>query len=311
MKAARIYNYGSHEVLTIDEVTIPDIATDEVLVKVVASSINPLDWLLRSGELEELIPISFPHTLGWDFAGVVERVGSKVTEYSVGDAVYSRPEVSRNGSHAEYIAVPAKDIALKPCTISFAAAASLPIASITAWQALFDKGELKCGQRVLIHGGAGSLGAIAVQLAKSQGAYVITTAAAIDHDFVKSLGADEVIDFRNVNFKDVVTDIDVILDTIGRQVQVDSYSVLKENGILVAVNTYPDMELAKSHKVQARFLSIKPDGEHLKKIAKLVDEGQLRPIVGHEYSFQDIAQAYSLSEKGLARGKIVLHVSTP
>ncbi|MGF1863578.1 NADP-dependent oxidoreductase [Photobacterium profundum] len=311
MKAARIHDYGSPEVLAIEEVAMPSITADEVLVKVIATSINPLDWLLRSGELKELIPISFPHTLGWDFAGIVEQVGVDAAEYSVGDAVYSRPEVSRNGSHAEYIAVPAKDIALKPRTASFAAAASLPIASITAWQALFDKGELKSGQRVLIHGGAGSLGTIAVQLAKSQGAYVITTAAAIDHGFVKSLGADEVIDFRSINFKDVVNNVDVVLDTIGRQVQIDSYSVLKENGILVAVNTYPDFELARSYGVQARFLSIKPDGEHLKKIAKLVDNGQLRPIVGHEYAFQNIKQAYKLSENGLARGKIVLHVSVP
>lgn len=311
MKAARIHSYGSPEVLIIDEVAIPSISTDEVLVKIIASSINPLDWLLRSGELKDLIPISFPHTLGWDFAGIVEQVGADVTEYSIGDAVFSRPEVSRNGSHAEYIAVPAKDIARKPRTVSFAAAASLPIASITAWQALFDKGELKSGQKVLIHGGAGSLGVIAVQLAKSQGAYVITTAATVDHGLVKSLGADEVIDFRSINFKDVVSDVDVVLDTIGRQVQIDSYSVLKENGILVAVNTYPDVELAKSYGVQARFLSIKPDGEHLNKIASLVESGQLRPIVGHEYAFEDIEQAYKLSENGLARGKIILHISTP
>lgn len=311
MKAARIHSYGAADVLTIDDVEKPEIADEEVLVKVIASSINPLDWLLRAGELKNLIPVSFPHILGWDFSGIIEKVGSKVTDYTVGDAIYSRPEVSRHGSHAEYIAVPACDIAIKPRTVSFAAAASLPIASITAWQALFEKGELREGQRVLIHGGAGSLGAIAVQLAKGQGAYVITTAAERDHEFVRSLGADEVIDFRKVRFQDVVSDVDVVLDTIGRQVQIDSYGVLKHKGILVAVNTYPDIDLAKSYGVEARFLSIKPNGQHLKKVAEWVDTGRLRPIVGHEYSFDDIARAYNLSESGLARGKIVLHVSTP
>lgn len=311
MKAARIHRYGDPDVLSIEEVSIPQVAADEVLVKVVASAINPLDWLLRSGELNDLIPITFPHTLGWDFSGIVEAVGSSVTEYAVGDAIYSRPEVSRHGAHAEYIAVPATDIALKPRTVLFSAAASLPIASITAWQALKECGELQSGQRVLIHGGGGSLGCIAVQMAKSLGAYVIVTASSVDHDFVVSLGADEVIDYQRVDFKGAMDPVDLVLDTIGRQVQVDSYSVIKPGGILVAVNTYPNKEQAKSYGVQARFLSIKPDGEHLKKVANLVDLGELRPIVGHEFAFSDIKAAYQLSESGRARGKIVLQINHP
>ncbi|MGF1731127.1 NADP-dependent oxidoreductase [Photobacterium kasasachensis] len=311
MKAARIHKFGDINAIHLEESPVPEIADDEVLVKVVASAINPLDWKIRSGELRELIPIQFPHTLGWDFSGIVAKVGNKVTNFVIGDAVYSRPEVSRNGAHAEYIAVPATDIAPKPQTLSFAAAATLPIASITAWQSLFELGQLVEGQKVLIHAGAGSLGCIALQLANNAGAYVITTAAAEHHDFVKSLGADQVIDYQNEDFKDIVSDIDVVLDTIGYQVQLDSYSVLKPNGILVSVNTYPDVETAKRLGVQARFLSIKPNGDFLTQIAKWVDRGDVRPIVGYEFAFEDIHAAYQLSESGKAKGKIVIHIAAP
>ncbi|WP_093175228.1 NADP-dependent oxidoreductase [Pseudovibrio sp. Tun.PSC04-5.I4] len=186
MKAARIYKYGSMEEIRIETVEMPRITADEVLVKVVATAVNPLDWIFRSGRLQYIIPAKLPITLGWDFSGIITEVGGEISDFAVGDAVCSRPEVFRDGSHAEYIAVPAKDIALKPRTLTFSMAASLPIASITAWQSLLDIGELKEGQTVLIHGGAGSLGCIAVQIAKSVGARVIVTAAARDHDFVKS-----------------------------------------------------------------------------------------------------------------------------
>lgn len=310
MKAATIHQFGGINEIHVEEVAMPTISSNEVLVKVIASSINQLDWRLRAGEITH-IPITFPHTLGWDLSGVIMEVGSEVSKFKVGDAIYSRPEVAKNGSHAEYIAIDANDVAFKPATISFAAAATLPIASITAWRSLFNFGELEAGQKVLIHAGAGSLGCIAIQLAKNAGAYVITTATAKQHDFVKSLGADEAIDYETEHFQDMLSNIDIVLDTIGDQVQLDSYSVLKPNGILVAVNKYPDMEKAQSLGVQAKFLVCTPDGELLKKVAALVDAGKVRPIVGYEYALKDIHKAYELSESKKAKGKIVIHIAKP
>jgi NADPH:quinone reductase-like Zn-dependent oxidoreductase len=238
-----------------------------------------------------LVPVKFPITLGWDFSGVVVEVGNDISEYAIGDAIYSRPEVSRDGSQAEYIAVPARDVAQKPETISHSAAASLPIASITAWQSLFDLGDLNAGQKVLIHAGAGSLGIIAIQLAKNKGAYVVATAQERNHDFVKSLGADEVVDYTKVEFQNVVGGMDVVLDTIGGQVQEHSYSVLNPGGVLVAVNTFPSMERASEMGVVAKFLSIKPNGTLLANISSIVESGHLRPVVGYEFGFENIYNA--------------------
>ncbi|CAK8994419.1 unnamed protein product [Durusdinium trenchii] len=281
MKALQIDGYCDRASAKLKEVKKPVADATGVVCKVVATSVNPLDWLFRNGVLADLIPVQFPHIIGWDFSGVVDSIGESVTDFQVGDKVYCRPEVTRNGSHAEYILVPEDHLAHMPKTISFSDAASVPIASITAWQALYDLGELREGDRVLIHAGAGSLGIMAIQLAKLKGAHVTATASAEKHSFVKSLGADVVIDYRTTAFEDVLSDLDVVLDTIGGQTQALSWQTLKKGGRLVAVNEPIDVSKAAEYpEVISRFLSIKPNKEILTRMAALLDEGKIRTIVG-------------------------------
>jgi NADPH:quinone reductase-like Zn-dependent oxidoreductase len=309
MKALRINNYGTSSVMNIEEIDLPETDNSMMLIKVHASSVNPLDWKIRNGELQDLIPIDFPITLGWDFAGVVIKTGKDVKQFKIGDKVYGRPEVTNNGSHAEYIAVKEYEIAHMPQSITFEEAASLPIACITAWEALFKIAELKPNQRVLIHAGSGSLGSIAIQLAKHIGAYVITTASSENEQFLKSLGADEIIDYKRYKFEDFLgKSVDVVLDSIGNDVQKRSYKVLKKTGILVAVNTQPDKNYAIEYGIRAEFLSIKPNGKLLKLISDLIENGNLKPVVGQIFNFEDLADAFNLSESGNARGKIVLTI---
>ena len=309
MKALQIDGYCDRASAKLKEVEKPVADATGVVCKVVATSINPLDWLFRNGVLADLIPVQFPHIIGWDFSGVVDSVGESVTDFKVGDKVYCRPEVTRNGSHAEYILVPEDHLAHMPKTISFSDAASVPIASITAWQALYDLGELREGDKVLIHAGAGSLGIMAIQLAKLKGAHVTATASAEKHPFVKSLGADVVIDYRTTAFQEVLSDLDVVLDTVGGQTQALSWQTLKEGGRLVAVNEPIDASKAAEYpKVIGRFLSIKPNKEILTRMAALLDEGKIRTVVGYEFPFRDIEEAFALSESKKAQGKIVVQV---
>jgi NADPH:quinone reductase-like Zn-dependent oxidoreductase len=308
MKALRIHNYGNASEMKVEEIEKPSISPNEVLVKVYASAINPLDWKIRNGDLKSLISVNFPLTLGWDFSGVVVERGKEVSEFNLGDKVYSRPEVSKNGSHAEYVAIKSEELALMPVNITFREAATLPIAGITAYQALYDMAGVKPNQKVLIHAGAGSLGCIAIQLAKIKGAYVITTASQKNHSFVTSLGADQVIDYQNEKFEDVLNELDVVLDTIGGKVQVDSYKVLKKGGVLIAVNTPADQNTAKQYDVKAEFLSIKPNKTILEQIKGLVESKQLKPVIGYEYSFDQILEAFELSETGKAKGKIIINM---
>lgn len=311
MKAVCIHEYGDRSVLRYQDLPVPEIQDDEVLIKVVASAVNPVDWKIRNGYLKEMLSFEFPLIPGWDVAGIVEKAGKKVTGFSVGNAVYSRPDITRNGTYAEYIAVKENEVALKPTTISFMEAASLPLAAITAWESVINAGELKAEQSILIHAASGGVGSIAVQLAKWKGARVIATTSQQNHDFVKSLGADEIIDYRSTDFKDVVSEIDVVFDTIGGGVQEKSLSVLKKGGILVAVTQTPSEELCEKFGVTGKFVFIQPDALILKNIAELVDAGIVRPIVGSEFALKDVAKAHELSESGHARGKIVIHVGQP
>ncbi|OLQ02332.1 Reticulon-4-interacting protein 1-like, mitochondrial [Symbiodinium microadriaticum] len=309
MKALQIDGYCDRASAKLREVEKPVADATGVVCKVVATSINPLDWLFRNGVLADLIPVQFPHIIGWDFSGVVDSVGESVTDFKVGDKVYCRPEVTRNGSHAEYILVPEDHLAHMPKTISFSDAASVPIASITAWRALYDLGELREGDKVLIHAGAGSLGIMAIQLAKLKGAHVIATASAEKHPFVKSLGADVVIDYRTTAFEEVLRDLDVVLDTVGGETQARSWQTLKQGGRLVAVNEPINASKAAEYpKVIGRFLSIKPNKEILTQMSRLLDEGKIRTVVGYEFPFRDIQEAFALSESKTAQGKIVIQV---
>lgn len=311
MKAVRIHHYGNADVLRYEEAPTPEIAADEVLVRVVAAAVNPVDWKVREGYLQQMIPYKFPLIPGWDVSGVIEAVGVAVTGFQVGEAVYARPDITRNGTYAEYIAIRAKEVAYKPATISHIEAASLPLAAITAWEVLFTIGKLMAGQRVLIHAGSGGVGSLAIQLAKSCGAHVITTTSEKNRAFVEALGADEIIDYKTDAFQDVVSDIDLVFDTLGGDVQELSWRVLKPGGILVSIISPPADERAKSLGVRCGFVFIEPNAQVLTYIAGLVDDGIIRPIVGAEFALEDIAKAHALSESGRARGKIVLYVGKP
>ncbi len=311
MKAVRIHTYGNADVLSYEDAPLPNIASHDVLIRVVATSVNPVDWKIREGYLKDMISYPFPLTLGWDVSGVVEAVGDGVAHFKIGDAVFSRPDIQRNGTYAEYIAVREDEVAHKPKTISHCAAASLPLVGITAWEALITTAQLSANQKVLIHAGSGGVGSLAVQLAQTRGAYVIATTSERNRALVKSLGADEVIDYQAQPFEEVVKDVDVVFDTIGGQVQESSWSVLKPGGILVSITSPPSDEHAKAIGVRGAFVFIEPNANILAQLAELVDTGSLRPIVGAEFALKDIAKAHAISQSGRAVGKIVIYVGQP
>lgn len=311
MKAVRIHDYGDVSVLAYEDAAVPSITAGEVLVRVVAAGVNPVDWKIREGLLRQRISYRLPLTLGWDVSGVVEAVGAGVSRFRIGDAVFSRPDIKRNGTYAEYVAIRENEIAHKPKTVSHVEAASLPLAGITAWEALFTAAQLIGGQKVLIHAASGGVGSLAVQLAKSRGAYVIATTSGKNRAFVESLGADETIDYQTQRFAEVVNDLDVVFDTLGGEVQESSWSVLKPGGILVSIIAPPSDEKAKALGVRGAFVFIEPNAPILAQIAELVDVGKLRPVIGAEFALQNVAKAHALSQSGRAIGKIVLYVGQP
>jgi NADPH:quinone reductase-like Zn-dependent oxidoreductase len=311
MKAVRIHAYGDRSVLQFEDAPKPAIARDEALVRVVAAAVNPIDWKIRQGHLKTMVPYVFPLTLGWDFSGVIEALGSEVSGLAVGDAVFSRPDIRRDGSYAEYVAVRAVEIARKPKTISHIEAASIPLVGITAWETIVSVGNLVAGQKALIHAASGGVGSLAVQIAKSRGAHVVATTSSANIELVRSLGADQVIDYRNQRFTDKVKDVDVVVDTVGGDVQASSWSVLRRGGILVSTVSVPSIERAAALGVRSAFVLISPNAAVLDQLAGLVDAGKLRPLIGGEFALRNVADAHALSESGRTVGKIVLYVGQP
>lgn len=311
MKAARIHAYGDTSQIKIEDAPLPTLNPDDVLIRVVATSVNPVDWKIRKGYLKSMIPYDMPLIMGWDVSGIVEQTGPAVTRFKPGDAVYSRPDIARNGAYAEYIAVREREIAFKPATISHVEAASLPLVSITAWESLFTTANLTAGQKVLIHAGAGGVGSIAIQLAKAKGAHVTTTASAAKSALVKSLGADEVIDYRAQDFSTLARDMDVVFDTVGGETQEKSWTTLKPGGMLVSITDRPSEDRAKAEGKRAAFVFIGPNAPILTDLAQMVDLGQVRPIIGAEYGLNDTAKAQEASETGRSTGKIVIYVGNP
>lgn len=309
MRAVVINQYGSKDVLEEQEVTLPELKEHQVLVKEYATSINPIDWKLREGYLKQMFDWEFPIILGWDVAGVITEVGSLVTEWKVGDKVFARPETTRFGTYAEETIADDHLLAAIPENISFEEAAAVPLAGLTAWQALFDHGDLKKGEKVLIHAGAGGVGTYAIQLAKEAGAYVITTASEKNHELLNKLGADEVIDYHTTDFTDVLSDIDLVFDTMGGDVQKNSFKVLKaDTGRLISIVGIVDEELAKEKNIRAEGIWLQPDGEQLSKIADLMAKGKVTSVVGEVFPFsrQGVYDAHALSETHHAVGKIVI-----
>ncbi|MCA1852727.1 MAG: NADP-dependent oxidoreductase [Beggiatoa sp.] len=308
MKAVRIHSYGGPEVLKYEEAPRPKSAPGEVLIRVHAAGVNPVDWKIRQGYFKGRVDYSLPLILGWDLSGVVEAAGSSVAGLQEGDEVYSRPDIARNGAYAEHIVVREKEVALKPKSIDHIHAAAIPLAALTAWQSLFDVAGLSAGQKVLIHAAAGGVGSFAVQLAKWKGAYVIGTASKHNHELVRNLGADETIDYQTTRFEDGVHDVDVVFDTIGGDTQKRSWKVLKKDGILVSILGPPSAEEAAAHGVRQAAVFVQPSAVQLTELAKLVDSGRLRPIVETVLPLSEARHAHELSQTGHTRGKIVLRV---
>ncbi|WP_078548358.1 NADP-dependent oxidoreductase [Litchfieldia alkalitelluris] len=310
MKAIVIEEYGDKNVLVEKNIERPSISENQVLVEVHATSINPIDWKVRAGYLKEMLPFEFPIILGWDAAGVVVEVGSNVTDFKVGDSVFTRPATTNRGTYAEYLSVDTNLLARMPEKMSFEEAASIPLAGLTAWQCLVDFGNIQKGEKVLVHAGAGGVGIFAIQIAKSLGAYVATTASENNIEFLKSLGADEVINYKENDFSEVLNGLDLVLDSMGGDIQSKSYKVLKEKGKLVSIVQPPSAEEAASFNAEAGFVWLEPNGEQLQKLADLYVEGKVKPVIGKTFDFseQSLKEAHDLSETHHARGKIVIRV---
>ena len=309
MKAIRIHNYGAPEVLKYEDAPRPEPQAGEVLVRVHAAGVNPIDWKVREGHMKDFWPHKFPLILGWDLSGVVEKVGVGVSRFKIGDEVYSIPDPTRDGAYAEYIVVRESELSLKPKSLHHVHAAAAPLAALIAWQALFDAGQLVSGQRILIHGGSGGVGHVAVQLAKWKGAYVFATASTKNQELLRELGVDEPIDYTKQKFEDVARDVDLVLDLIGGETQERSWSVLKKGGVLLSLVQPPSVEKAKALGVRAAFVAGHSSGAQLAEIAKLIDSGELKPIIDRILPLSEARRAHELSQSGHIHGKIVLRVS--
>jgi NADPH:quinone reductase-like Zn-dependent oxidoreductase len=316
MKAVRLLEYGGSLVLS--DVPTPTIARDEILVKITSTAVNHVDIVKASGNVRQILPIDLPWIPGHEFSGVVEQIGSDAAEYAPGDAVFG---VSGMGAYAEYLTVNRATVARKPSNISFDEAASVPVAAQTAWQGIFTHGHLEKGQTILIHGGAGAVGAYGVQLASHAGATVIATASGDDEEYLSSIGASQVIDYRAAQFEKVLREkVSVVFDLVGGDTQQRSFLVLKEGGYLISATQPVSQEEAARHHVSGEMMRLAPSAEVLGKIARLLEDGTIRPDVASVYALQDAAQAWkdfagnlppgaSGAAKHRSHGKVVLRVA--
>jgi NADPH:quinone reductase-like Zn-dependent oxidoreductase len=308
MKAIRIHEFGGPDVLELEDIEVPQPKADEVLIKVYASSVNPVDGKIMAGEAQAKFPTSFPLTIGWDVSGIIERAGDHVRNFSIGDEVYGRPFPTQNGAFAEYVVIKADEIVLKPRSIDHIHAAAVPLAGLTAWQGLFKFGKLEKGQKVLIHGASGGVGSFAVQFAKWKGAEVIGTASADNLAFIKQLGADQAIDHENQRFEEEVQDVDLVLDLIGGETQQRSLAVIKPGGILVTTVAPEIEDEAKEKKIRIESFTAQSYPEDLAEIADLIDNGVVNPVVSAVVNLQDARKAEELSGQHHTRGKVVIKV---
>ncbi len=304
MKTVRIHEYGAAPVM--DEVPVPDTGPDEVLVRVNAASLNPLDNKLQSGAMHGFFPLSFPYVVGTDLAGTVERAGAGVARWKAGDKVVARLDPTKGGALAEFAVLPASYVAAAPATVSLEKTAGIPTAAGTAWQALFEVAGLKSGQTILIHAGAGGVGSFAIQLAHAAGARVIATASGAGLEIASQLGADQVIDYKTEAFAEKVSGLDVVLGTIGGETQTKSFDILKAGGALVTTVSPPDEALAKARGVIAAFVFHQSDASRLEKIVDRLDAGTLKVLVDRTVPLADFADAFAYQASGRARGKIIL-----
>lgn len=331
MRAMVIDRYGKVP-MRIAEMPTPEIGEYEVLAEIHAASINPIDFKIRDGKVKLLVKYKMPLILGNDFSGVVTKIGAKVTRFNVGDEIYARPRKSKIGTFAEYIAIHEEDIALKPKNLSFEEAASIPLVGLTSYQALNDILQLQKGQKILIHAGAGGIGTFAIQLAKLMGATVTTTASNAGSNLMKSLGTDEIINYKTEKFEEILKNYDAVFDTLGGETLEKSFEVIKSGGKIVSVSGLPNARfgkeygsrffktllfsiasnkltaLEKKHNVPYTFLFMKPSGEQLRIIANFIETGKIKPIIDKVFPFEKAQKAMDYAETGRAKGKIIVKI---
>lgn len=307
MKAAQINQYGEGDVVKINEnAQRPTVTSEKILIETFAASVNPIDWKIREGHHQQ--SLQFPITLGSDFSGIVTEVGANVSGFKKGDEVYGMAGIIHNGSgtFAEFILADPKLTSLKPKKTNFIEAAALPLAGTSAWQALVDYIRLSAGQKIIIHGGAGGLGSVAIQIAKHIGAYIATTVSLGNKDYVKNLGADEIIDYKNQNFETILHDFDAVFDTVGGDTYVKSFQVLKKNGVIVSMLVQPNKDLMEKYGVKAILEWTGPTTDRLTKIADLVDQGAMKINIDKTFPLDQAAQALTYQQKNHPRGKVVI-----
>ncbi len=306
MQAVRLHAYADIAAVKIEHITKPEPGPHDVLIRVVAASVNPLDIKLIKGAVHEFFPVSFPYTLGTDFAGIVEQAGPLAARWRPGDKVIARANPVQGGAFAEYAVVPATHIAAAPTNMTLEEAAALPTVAGTAWQALFEVAKLRSGQTVLIHAGAGGVGSMAIQLARIVGARVIATASSANLNQVRQLGAEEVIDYTAEDFVDRLRDVDVVLDTVGGDTQRKSFAVLRRGGFLASIISPPDDALAKAHNVTAGYVFHETDANRLHLLADLCDAGSLKAVIDRSFPLADAQAALAYQATGHAKGKVLL-----
>lgn len=309
MKAAQLQTYGESGILIVD-IPSPGVQAGKVLVEVHAAGVNPIDWKVQVGYMKDMMPLSLPVTLGGDLAGVIIAVGADVSEFKIGDEVYGQGSVlgGASGSFAEFdLALPGS-LAQKPKKLSLLEAGATPLAGVSALQALVDHLNIASGQKILIHGGAGGIGSIAIQIAKHLGAYVATTVSTNDMEYVKTLGADEVIDYKNEKFEEKLHDFDAVYDTVGGETNKKSYQILKKGGKLVSMVASPDEELSKKYEVNAIVQGTKVTTDRLNKLTELLDEGAVTIHIEKTFSLNETEKALAYLRQTPPKGKVVIAV---
>ncbi|HZE86860.1 MAG TPA: NADP-dependent oxidoreductase [Methylomirabilota bacterium] len=306
MKAAQVTNYN--EKIEVNNIEQPKIVEGKVLVEIHAAGINPFDWKVRAGYMKDFMPVQLPLTLGGDFSGTITAVGDDVTDFHIGDEVYGQANAvgGGSGSFAEFALASAKNIAAKPKNIDFLQAGAIPLTGVSALQALTEHINLQKDQKILIHGGAGGIGSIAIQIAKHIGAYVATTVSTNDKEYAQKLGADEVIDYQNQKFEDVVKDYDAVYDTVGTETYKRSFSVLKNSGIIVSMIEQPNEELMKQFGVTALVQLTKVTTQHLTKLTELLDNHVVTIHIEKTFSLDEAEEALTYVQQTPPQGKVVL-----
>jgi len=313
MKSAQINRYGRSEVIEINQNTpLLNLSSEKILVDVKAAGVNPIDWKISEGYMKQMTSLQFPSTLGMDFSGIIKEVSKDISteEYKQGDEVYGQASVTNGGTgaFAEIALTNTDNVALKPKSLNYAEAAALPLVGVSAWQALVENMELSKDQKILIHGGAGGIGSIAIPLAKNLDAYVATTASSDDKEFVQNLGADEVIDYKSQDFEELVHDYDAVYDTVGGQTYTKSFKVLKKGGIIVSMLEPPNSDLMEKFGVKAIFQLTQVNKDRLTQLAKWIDKNNIKIHVDKTFSLDETAKALDYVKDVHPRGKVIIKI---